>query len=78
MTALAGEARALLSRRTPADPFTTCREVATALGLQPPGTIQRVAAALEQTMREDGRTPTIPTSTTASLRSNSPIGKVMK
>ncbi|MFN4091093.1 MAG: hypothetical protein ACK4QW_18890 [Alphaproteobacteria bacterium] len=53
MTALAGEARVLLSRRTPADPLTTYQDVATALGLKPPGTIQRVAAALEQTMRED-------------------------
>lgn len=52
-TALAADLRALLSRRTPADPFTTYQEVATALGLQPPGTIQSVAAALEQTMRED-------------------------
>ena len=51
--ALADDLRALLTRRTPADPFTAYQEVATALGLQPPGTIQRVAAALEQTMRED-------------------------
>ncbi|MBL4557707.1 MAG: hypothetical protein JKP98_13160 [Rhodobacteraceae bacterium] len=51
--ALAGEVRALLSRRTPADPFLTYQAVATALGLTPPGTIQRVAAALEETMRED-------------------------
>jgi hypothetical protein len=51
--ALAAEVRALLSRRRPADPFLTYQSVATALGLQPPGTIQRVAAALEQTMRED-------------------------
>jgi hypothetical protein len=53
MTALAGEARALLSRRSPADSFTTYQGLAAELGLQPPGTIQRVAAALEQTMRED-------------------------
>jgi hypothetical protein len=51
--ALAGEVRALLSRRTPADPFLTYQAVAAALALTPPGTIQRVAAALEQTMRED-------------------------
>ncbi|HBG99560.1 MAG TPA: hypothetical protein DDY29_12845 [Rhodobacteraceae bacterium] len=31
----------------------TYQAVATALGLTPPGTIQRVAAALEETMRED-------------------------
>ena len=52
-TALADDLRALLTRRTAADPFTTYQGLATALGLQPPGTIQRVAAALEQTMRED-------------------------
>ena len=51
--ALAGEVRALLARRSPADPLLTYRELATALGLQPPGTIRRVAAALEETMRED-------------------------
>ena len=51
--ALVGEVRALLSRRSLADPFLTYQAVATALGLTPPGTIQRVAAALEQTMRED-------------------------
>ena len=52
-TALAAAIRALLSHRTPVDPCLTYQELATALGLQPPGTIQRVAAALEQTMRED-------------------------
>jgi hypothetical protein len=52
-TALAAEVRALLSRRTPADPFLTYQAVATGLGLTPPGTIHRVAAALEETMRED-------------------------
>lgn len=52
-TALADDLRALLTRRTPADPFITYQGLATALGLQPPGTIQRVAAVLEQTMRED-------------------------
>lgn len=51
--ALAADLRALLSFRTLADPFTTYQAVATALGLTPPGTIQRVAAALEETMRED-------------------------
>jgi hypothetical protein len=52
-TALAADLRALLSRRTPVDPFLTYQGLATALGLTPPGTIQRVAAMLEQTMRED-------------------------
>jgi hypothetical protein len=52
-TALAADLRALLSLRTPVDPFLTYQALATALGLQPPGTIQHVAAALEQTMRED-------------------------
>ena len=52
-TALVSQVRALLSRRTRADPFLTYQAVAAALGLPPPGTIQRVAAALEQTMRED-------------------------
>jgi len=51
--ALATEVRTLLSGRSPAYPFLTYQEVAEALGLTPPGTIQRVAAALEQTMRED-------------------------
>ena len=40
-TALAAEVRALLSRRTPVDPCLTYQGLATALGLQPPGTIQR-------------------------------------
>ena len=52
-TALVAEVRALLSRRTPVDPCLTYQGLATALGLQPPGTIQRVAATLEETMRED-------------------------
>lgn len=52
-TALAAEVRALLVGRTAADPFLTYQALATTLGLTPPGTIQRVAAALEQTMRED-------------------------
>lgn len=51
--ALAAEVRALLSRLSPADPFLTYQTLAVELGLTPPGTIQRVAAALEQTMRED-------------------------
>lgn len=53
LTKLADEVRALLSLCTPTDPFLTYQEVATVLGLTPPGTIQRVATALEQTMRED-------------------------
>ena len=52
-TALAAAIRALLSHRTPVDPCLTYLGLAMALGLQPPGTIQRVAAALEETMRED-------------------------
>ena len=52
-TALAADLRTLLSRLAPVDPFLTYQAVATALGLTPPGTIQRVAAALDQTMRED-------------------------
>ncbi|MFN3615715.1 MAG: hypothetical protein ACK4WC_14295 [Rubrimonas sp.] len=52
-TALAADLRALLSRRTPVDPFLTYQAVATALCLTPPGTIQRLVAMLEQTMRED-------------------------
>ncbi|MRH21952.1 hypothetical protein GH815_13200 [Rhodovulum strictum] len=50
---MVAEVRALLSRRTPVDPCLTYQGLATALGLQPPGTIQRVAATLEETMRED-------------------------
>jgi hypothetical protein len=52
-TALAAEVRALLSRHSLADLFLTYQSVAAALGLTLPGTIQRVAAALEETMRED-------------------------
>lgn len=53
LIALAAEVRALLSLRNPADPFFTYHTLALGLGLTPPGTIQRVAAALEQIMRED-------------------------
>lgn len=50
---LAAQIRDILTRRVPDDPCITYRELAEQLGLQPPGTIQRVAVALEQTMRED-------------------------
>ena len=50
---LADYIRETLSGRDPGDPFITYQALADALDLQPPGTIQRVAAALEQTMRED-------------------------
>jgi len=52
-TTLAAEVRTLLSRRSPADPLLTYQALATALELTPPGTIQRIAAALEKTMCED-------------------------
>lgn len=45
--------REILDGRNASDPFITYQALANELGLQPPGTIQRVAAALEQTMRED-------------------------
>lgn len=51
--ALAKTIRETLGRRDPEDPLITYQALASKLGLQPPGTIQRVAAALEQTMRED-------------------------
>jgi hypothetical protein len=53
LSALAAEVRALLSGRSPVAPFVTYQMLASGLGLSPPGTIRRVAAALEQTMRED-------------------------
>ncbi len=52
-TVLAARIREILARRNPADPFITYQALASELGLQPTGTIQRVAAALEHTMRED-------------------------
>ncbi|WP_202909517.1 hypothetical protein [Alkalilacustris brevis] len=52
-TVLAARIRETLAGRHAGDPFITYQALASALGLQPPGTIQRVAAALEQTMRED-------------------------
>ena len=52
-TALAKAIRETLGRRDPKDPFITYQTLASKLGMEPPGTIQRVAAALEQTMRED-------------------------
>lgn len=51
--ALAKCIREILAGRNAGDPFITYQALASALGLQPPGTIQRVTAALEQTMRED-------------------------
>lgn len=51
--ALAAQLRALLSARGVGTPFYTYQALAKALGLAPPGTIQRIAAALEETMRED-------------------------
>ncbi|MFD1510683.1 hypothetical protein ACFTOW_14950, partial [Lacimonas salitolerans] len=53
MTALAARIRETLGRRDPEEPLITYQALASALGLQPPGTIQRIATALEQTMRED-------------------------
>ena len=52
-TALSVRIRRLLDQRDPKDPCITYQALATALGLAPPGTIRRVAAALEQTMHED-------------------------
>lgn len=52
-TVLADRIREILAGRNAGDPFITYQALASALGLQPPGTIQRVAAALELTMRED-------------------------
>lgn len=52
-TALAARIRARLAQRNPDDPFVSYQTLASELGLSPPGTIQRVAAALEQTMRDD-------------------------
>jgi len=51
--ALVARIREILAGRNAGDPFITYQALAAALGLQPPRTIQRVAAALEQTMRED-------------------------
>lgn len=50
---LVARLRALLSVRRTEGTCLTYQELATALGLASPGTIQRIAAALEQTMRED-------------------------
>ena len=50
---LAARVRETLVGRDPDDPFITYQALASALGLKPPGTIQRVSAALEQIMRED-------------------------
>lgn len=53
LPALAARVRALMSDRDPDAPFLTYQALAKALDLAPPGTIRTVAAALEQTMRED-------------------------
>ncbi|WP_299361226.1 hypothetical protein [uncultured Paracoccus sp.] len=50
---LVEQVRALLSNRGADAPCFTYQGLATTLGLTPPGTIQRSAAALEQTMREN-------------------------
>ena len=52
-TDFAHRIREILAGRTAGNPFITYQALASELGLQPPGTIQRVAAALEQTMSED-------------------------
>ncbi|MBB1499640.1 hypothetical protein [Paracoccus sp. MC1862] len=51
--ALAALVRALLSSQVAGASCLTYQELAKALGLVPPGTISQIAAALEQTMRED-------------------------
>lgn len=51
--AVAMRVRALLSERQTTAPCLSYRGLAVELGLTPPGTIQRVAAALEHTMHED-------------------------
>ena len=50
---LAAQLRAVLSVQRAGMPCLTYQVLAKALGLSPPGTIQRIAAALEDTMRED-------------------------
>lgn len=50
---LAERARQILETTPEAQLPLTYQQLATALGLQPPGTIQRVATALEALMRED-------------------------
>lgn len=51
--AMADRIREVLSLRDPSAPFVSYQGLAAALGLTPPGVIQVVAGALEQTMRED-------------------------
>lgn len=51
--ALVLQLRGSLSDQKAGAPYLTYQALAKALGLAPPGAIQRVAAALEQTMRED-------------------------
>lgn len=50
---LAAQARTLLERRPASELPLTYRQLAEALALEPPRTIQRVARALEVLMRED-------------------------
>lgn len=52
-TALAAQLRAVLSSQGASLPLLTYQALAQTLGLTPPGTIQRIAAALEETMRQD-------------------------
>ena len=52
-TALAVRIRDSLAQRGPDDPFITYQALASALDLSPPGTISKVAGALEKLMRED-------------------------
>ncbi|MGM0825056.1 MAG: hypothetical protein ACQEUY_10075 [Pseudomonadota bacterium] len=52
-TALADQIRALLTDKPSAELPMTYQQVAKALGLEPPRTIQRVAQAIEQLMEED-------------------------
>jgi len=52
-TDLPARVRAHLERLTPAEVPVTYRDLASALGLEPPHTIHRLTLALEATMRED-------------------------
>lgn len=50
---IAARIRDILARRHADNPFITYQALASALRLSPPGTIHKVAGALEQLMRED-------------------------
>jgi hypothetical protein len=54
-SSLAERVRQILETTPEAQLPLTYQQLATALGLRPPGTIQRVAMALEALMREDAR-----------------------